>query len=937
MSSSSLPALLALMLASSLLTTLVLVYLQSLNVHVRSARSWAMAYSCLTLKNLFALLALVKFPSLGALIDFFLIAYACFLWGGVRIFSGRTVYVMPVMLVFSMSVLWGLMAYATELPFVWRVFPAYFLGACLLFGAAATIWKIQENTGYFGYFLLMGLLLFKGLHVFNYPFLRNIDWFAPIGFGIAMVLDLAIGMMLLVAALLRQQRDAEQTSELLRQEIQERKLAEQLSRQRENLFEKVFQLVPDVLLICREKDGCFLEVNRHWEDVMGYSRSESIGHYSTDLHLWCEEAQRQSMLAMLRENGEIHNFEATFLHKRGYQFHVQISGTRFQVGAESYVMYVTRDVSALHHAEKIQQQVKTTLHEREKLLSIVFQLTPDTLTITKLATGQYIDVNRNWEPLTGYTREEAVGHSSTELQLWAQPEQRSELIAHIKETGEIRDVPVAFRRKNGDIVQCRISGSKFDSDDETYLLLTSRDIEYELATERARMLAQSLLRESEQKYSALFQLSPIPLVLLDVRNQAIVEVNDMWLKQFAYTRQDVVGKNFIQVDFWEDGDQPGRMLQRLSDHVSLDQIEVLVKASNGKRIICMMSARLLMMNQTQMCIFSVMDVTRQYQAEQEIREMTTQLEARVRQRTLKLEQANAELAEAMDSLRRAQDELVRSEKMAALGSLVAGVAHELNTPIGNSVTVASTLQDKTRELLRDISEGKLRRSVLDQYLQSAANGTELLMRTLGIARELIGSFKQVAVDQSSNQRRQFDLKHVLEEVIVTLAPMYKKSPYRLTTEFCEGITMNSYPGPIGQIITNFMTNALTHAFDGLESGSMHLSSDLIDQDTVRIVFSDDGLGIDESEQKRVFDPFFTTKLGQGGSGLGMNIVYNLVTGVLGGEINLDSQPDKGTRFTLTIPRIAPDMKTESTSENFHDVQSRADHQDGDQAADQATK
>ncbi|MFZ6772672.1 PAS domain-containing sensor histidine kinase [Undibacterium sp. SXout7W] len=914
MSSSYLPVLLSLMLASSVLTTLVLMYLQSLKVHLRSARCWMLAYACISLRNLSALLAVINLPWLGASVDFFLIAYACFLWCGIRIFSGRTVYVMPVMLTFAVSVIWGLMAYATELPFVWRVLPAYFFGGFLLIGAAATIWKTQRNTGYLGYLLLAGLLLLKGMHVLNYPFLRNITWFAPIGFGITIVLDLAIGMMLLIAALLRQQKEAEQTSELLRQEIQERKLAEQLSRQRENLFEKVFQLVPDVLLICREKDGCFLEVNRHWEKVTGYSRAESIGHYSTDLHLWCEETQRREMLATLRANGEVHNFQAAFLHKRGHQFYVEISGTRFEVGSDSYVMYVTRDISALRQSEKIQQQVKTALNEREKLLSIVFQLTPDTLTITKLATGEYIDVNRNWEPLTGYTREEAVGHTSTELNLWAHPEQRADLIAHIKNTGEIRDVPVAFHRKNGEIIQCRISGSKFDSDDESYLLLTSRNIEHELATERARMFAERLLRESEQKYSALFQLSPIPLVLLDVRDQSIVEVNDLWLKQFSYVREDVVGKNFLHINFWEDGDQPGQMLQSLLADVVLDQVEVLVKDSLGKRVICMMSARLLTMNQNRMCIFSVMDVTRQYQAEQEIREMTAQLEVRVKQRTLKLEQANAELAEAMDSLKHAQDELVRSEKMAALGSLVAGVAHELNTPIGNSVTVASTLQDKTRELLRDISEGKLRRSVLDQYLQSASNGTALLMRTLGIARELIGSFKQVAVDQSSNQRRQFDLKHVLEEVIVTLAPMYKKGPYQLTTDFSEGISMDSYPGPLGQIITNFMTNALTHAFDGRDAGEMHLISCLIDPDAVRIVFSDNGLGIDENEQKRVFDPFFTTKLGQGGSGLGMNIVYNLVTGVLGGDIHLDSKPDEGTRFTLNIPRIAPEIKTELKSE-----------------------
>lgn len=216
----------------------------------------------------------------------------------------------------------------------------------------------------------------------------------------------------------------------------------------------------------------------------------------------------------------------------------------------------------------------------------------------------------------------------------------------------------------------------------------------------------------------------------------------------------------------------------------------------------------------------------------------------------------------METLKLTKDELVRSEKMAALGSLVAGVAHELNTPIGNSVTVASTLQHKTQELAREINSGNIRRSTLDAYLDSSAMGTELLMRNLASARDLVISFKQVAVDQASNQRRRFDLKHTLADVVVMLDPMYKNTPFILEVALQDEIQMDSYPGPLGQLITNFVTNALAHAFDGRNHGTMRLTTRLKQEGLVEIIFSDNGVGIPVEHQARVFDPFLPPNWGK---------------------------------------------------------------------------
>jgi signal transduction histidine kinase len=277
-------------------------------------------------------------------------------------------------------------------------------------------------------------------------------------------------------------------------------------------------------------------------------------------------------------------------------------------------------------------------------------------------------------------------------------------------------------------------------------------------------------------------------------------------------------------------------------------------------------------------------------AQERLRQLNEQLESRVEQRT--------------EELQKAMHQVVESERLASLGSLVAGVAHELNTPIGNCVGVASTLQGQAQALARELQAGRVRRSEFEQFLNDAVSGNEILMRNLERASTLVESFKHVAVDQTSNQRRQFDLQQVLQEDLLTLRPMYKKTPYALHVDLQPGIVFDSYPGTVGQILTNFISNALAHAFENRPQGAMFLSSRLLNPEQAEIVFRDDGNGIPEQHLKHVFDPFFTTKLGRGGSGLGLSIVRNLV-GVLGGEIAIDSKPGEGTKFTLTLPLSAP--------------------------------
>ena len=292
------------------------------------------------------------------------------------------------------------------------------------------------------------------------------------------------------------------------------------------------------------------------------------------------------------------------------------------------------------------------------------------------------------------------------------------------------------------------------------------------------------------------------------------------------------------------------------------------------------------------------------QSLQNVQQLNLLLEHRVELRTLDLERANRELSEAMQTLKLAQGELVRSETLASLGNLVGGVAHELNTPIGNGVMAVSTLHDQVKSFRREMASG-LRRSTLEAFVGRVERGSEIAVRNLQRANDLIASFKQVAVDQTSAQRRRFMLSEVIDEILMTMQPTLKRTPYRIEREIPGELAMESYPGPLGQVLTNLLTNALNHGLEGRAHGLIRISAERYGDDQVILRVADDGAGISPELFPRIFDPFVTSKLGRGGSGLGLHIVWNTVTVVLGGSITVDSKPDQGSEFRIILPLVAP--------------------------------
>jgi signal transduction histidine kinase len=294
------------------------------------------------------------------------------------------------------------------------------------------------------------------------------------------------------------------------------------------------------------------------------------------------------------------------------------------------------------------------------------------------------------------------------------------------------------------------------------------------------------------------------------------------------------------------------------------------------------------------------------QREAALKRSNEDLEKRVWDRTRHLQAANAELERTLNQLETTQAELVQAGKMAALGSMVAGVAHELNTPMGNARLTATTMVSRAQQLRQVVQSGQVSRSDLNQRALAFEEGAELIDRSLERASEIVQAFKQVAVDQTSNRRRTFSLQALLHENQLLLSPRLNKANITVTTTPIDKLELNSYPGDLGQVVTNLMENAMVHGYAGLPSGVIEIGIETPRAGWVSISVRDYGRGIPKPSQGKVFDPFFTTRLGQGGSGLGLSIVYTMVTQTLGGSIRVQSEVGQGTCFTLDIPLDAPE-------------------------------
>jgi signal transduction histidine kinase len=282
-------------------------------------------------------------------------------------------------------------------------------------------------------------------------------------------------------------------------------------------------------------------------------------------------------------------------------------------------------------------------------------------------------------------------------------------------------------------------------------------------------------------------------------------------------------------------------------------------------------------------------------------------EAALKVQTFALQTSSAALQATVSQLQATQAQLVETQKLAALGNIVTAVAHELNTPIGNCILLTSTLDSQLKDFQHALVEGPgVRRSQLQEFMERTQVAMDLLTKSLRRSAELVANFKAIKVERGSLSRRTFAIKEVVDATIKTMAVELGASAHTIDTHVPVGLMMESYPEPLEVVIRHLVNNARLHAFEGRAIGRMLLSVKAVDSNTIELVFEDDGCGMTEELQGHIFEPFFTTKLGKGGSGLGLNICYSFVMGILGGQIAVHSAPGKGSRFVITIPRIAPE-------------------------------
>ncbi len=408
------------------------------------------------------------------------------------------------------------------------------------------------------------------------------------------------------------------------------------------------------------------------------------------------------------------------------------------------------------------------------------------------------------------------------------------------------------------------------------------------------------LKLSEARFVALFDNSPSPMAFCRADDGfASTQWNLAFFELFGLDPTLAQNKSGLELSVWVDPADRQHVVDTFRAGRVVTGAEFPMRRADGALLWVSLSSRNLVEPET-MVLLTFVDITARKQAQEALAELNAQLEGRVMRRTSALLEANADLTEALRKLEHLKDQLVQSEKLVALGALVAGVAHELNTPIGNSLTVASAMEDKVDQFEALMSAG-IRRSDLAGFAKDARAAATMLVRNLTRAADLIMSFKQVAVIEKRGLRISFALADVVRAVVANLSEDIKAAGCTVVLDIPDGLELAGYPEPVAQVFSQLIENALVHGFDGAGIDTIVVRAHTVDDHRVQAEVIDNGHGIAPDQLHRVFEPYYTTRLGRGGNGLGLFIVHNIVTGVLEGHIALHSAPGQGTHVVLTVP------------------------------------
>ena len=510
--------------------------------------------------------------------------------------------------------------------------------------------------------------------------------------------------------------------------------------------------------------------------------------------------------------------------------------------------------------------------------------------------GRVTSWNAGAEALLGYARDEMLGAEYMRL---LPGDRRGELTKAMEKVRRGRTMPHAETSrvaKDGTAVDVIFSIFPARADDGSVagFVTVMQDV-----TDRKRV--EQALKESAAQIHAIVNTIVDGLVTIDASG-IINAFNPGAEKIFQYRAHEVIGQNVKMLmpepyHSEHDGYLANYRETRVAKVIGRGR-EVTGRRKDGSTFPMDLAISEMKLATGSSFVGLVRDATERKQAEEALREQMT----RTATANEELAAANEELEATNQLLRDTQGQLVEAEKMASLGSLVAGVAHEINTPLGVGLSAASHFREQVQALGVDLAEGRLKKSSLEAFCASSNQAADMILSNLKRAADLVKSFKQVSVDQVSNERRRFDLKEYLDELMASLSPMIRETAVHVSLKCPDDIEMDSYPGPLAQVVTNMVSNALKHGYEAGQQGRIKI---IVAQhgEEIEIICHDDGKGIPEADQSRVFDPFFTTQRSNGGTGLGLSVTYNLVTQTLKGRISLNSSPETGTEFRVRIPRV----------------------------------
>jgi len=638
----------------------------------------------------------------------------------------------------------------------------------------------------------------------------------------------------------------------------------------EERFRLVVEAAPNAMIMV-DADGRITLVNAQTEKLFGYPREELMGQPVEMLvpmgHRGGHPNLRQSYFQKPQTRSMGVGRDLNGLTRDGRQVPIEIGLNPIDTSEGLFVLASIIDITERKRAE-----------ERFRL---VVEAAPNAMIMVD-ADGRITLVNAQTEKLFGYPREELIGQAVEMLVPMGNRQGHPDLRKGYFTQPQTRYMGVGRdlygQTRDGRQVPIEIGLNPINTAEGLFVLASIIDI-----TERKR---------AEERFRMVVEAAPNAMIMVDASGRVTL-VNAQTEKLFGYPREELIGHPVEMLV--PQGGRAGHpklresyfhMPQTRSMGVGRDLYGL---TRDGRQVPIEIGLNPISTAEGLFVLASIIDITERKRGELELRTLNQTL-------ALQIDETSA----ALSKLQVAQGQLVQAEKLASLGGLVAGIAHEINTPVGIGVTAASHLDNEVRAMDRAVAGGTLTKSQFERFRTSLAQSSDIILMNLRRAAELIQSFKRVAVDQSSDERRRIHLKAYFEEVLVSLRPKMKTTPHRIELDCPEELELDTIPGAWSQVLTNLVVNALSHAFEPGQPGLMRIRVDRFGE-MLRVRFDDTGRGIPTENLAKIFDPFFTTRRGQGGTGLGLHIVFNLVHQTLGGSISVESAPGTGTCFTILLP------------------------------------